>query len=234
MSDQTAGVEQGQKIGTIVKTAIDVALPGVSSILGLFWPKGKSDKDKVKKTEVEAQIKASLAKFKKQMVGEFAKNLSPIALRSAELDTLQGFLKESIGCRTRVGKMSARLYGRTKLSETDWERMAGDWKGAVTYLKRMNKVSEARIEAISFPSVRSKLVAIRDLEADMGSVESEIRIGSRAAGKGQDQSLTELRVLVTQFDKALAGIATAANFYTDKLQRELSDLVEWAKKNAAK
>src|SRR5574338_1349138 len=54
------GVETGQKIGTIIKTAISTAAPGLEQILNLIWSHSTdSNKDKATKADLQQAAKAS-------------------------------------------------------------------------------------------------------------------------------------------------------------------------------
>src|SRR5712692_3101675 len=70
------GTSTGQKIGTIVSTAINTALPGIGALLTTLWPKKDNGqpKDKASKDEMATAVEGA----KKKVLSVALDNLKPV------------------------------------------------------------------------------------------------------------------------------------------------------------
>src|SRR5271163_4012165 len=95
------GVSEGQKIGTIIKTAVTTAAPGISGFLSLLdtiWTGlGKSATDKVSKTTVTQEAnKPAVVTAAKQPQVSAQQAIQPIGKVSDELAVIGRFLGPSV------------------------------------------------------------------------------------------------------------------------------------------
>src|SRR5713101_2658185 len=77
LSQETKAPSTGQKIGTIVKDAINTALPGVTTLLDLIWGK-KDNGKKISKGELEKSIKDAKDDMQNKLTASAQEKIRPI------------------------------------------------------------------------------------------------------------------------------------------------------------
>ncbi len=211
------GVETGQKIGTIIKTAISTAAPGVSSILDLLWTHlPKPADDKAKKTDLQQAAQAQNAPVKQQAVASAQQQLQPISKLSDELAVINRFLGPSVMATQDL------IVIRTKVSEptADWVAIKNAWELAKVQIGNLKAVSDTDLNKVRDPYLRNRLMLIRN-----SNDTTVISINQEITQSNLPDLKTDLTVLLT----TLADMTAVAGYEIAELQADIGDLAAWAK-----
>src|SRR6516225_3920699 len=95
--DDPPGTDTGKRVGTIVKTAIDTALPGVTTLLNAIWGNRKNN-DSINKTDLEAKLKEARQKF----YSDAQAKLAETALVATQLGVVNQFVDGAVTASQRV------------------------------------------------------------------------------------------------------------------------------------
>ncbi len=212
----TAAQQTGEKIGTIVKTAIDTAFPAVSSLMKLIWPGGKNSDKKTKK-EVQDDIEKVQADLKKQVMTK----LQPAAQISEELGVIQEFGRTSVKAGQNIRTMRTLVTVLPPGSEL-WSRLNTEWRIASTYLaplKDTEKIGK-QIDKVREPVINARLRDLQDARADIMQ-----RIDDGLKNQNDIQDVKEQLNAMSAF---LYGIDSIGAAELGNLQQEIKGLVNWA------
>src|ERR1700733_5619281 len=159
-----AGVDTGKKIGTIVKTAIDTALPGVttgiSTIADLIWKNKSSNNEKIKKPELDEAVK----KTRTELITAAQKQIQPVGQVADELALLGKFLTPSVEANVNIIRMQTRLSSSASpVPDNVWKDQKEDWAVAKGNLAAMGSISNDELKKVRDLWLRNMLSKIRDL-----------------------------------------------------------------------
>lgn len=217
------GVDTGQKIGTIIKTAISTAAPGVSSILDLIWSHlSNPSSDKAKKTDLQkaATNQSTTDSIKQKTVANAQVQLQPISKLSDELAVINRFLAPSVTATQNL------IVIRTKMVEqtTDWQTIQNQFDLAKVQINNLKSVSDTDLDKVRDAYLRMKLSQIR------GSNDTTvISINQEITQHNLDGLKADLPVLLS----TLADMTAVAGYEIAELQSDISDLAAWAKGTGA-
>jgi isoleucyl-tRNA synthetase len=216
------GVSEGQKIGTIIKTAISTAAPGISSILDLIWGHlGDPTKTSAKKTDLQTAANNPQAQdaAKKQTQAAAQQAIQPISKVSDELAVINRFLGPSV---TATGYL---IVMRTKLADSnqDWTAIGNQWELAKTQINNLKSVSDSDLNKVRDAYLRLKLTAIRNANDT-----TVVAIGQEVSQKNADNLKTDSATLLA----TLADMTAVAGYELAELQADIGDLATWAKGGA--
>jgi hypothetical protein len=215
--------QTGQKIGTIVKTAISTAVPAVGSILDLIWAKtGKSNDDKVKKTELKtaAADDATSKQIQQQFAAMAQAKIAPVKHVADEIGIINSFLEPTVLASQHVIVMQTAL----KNSSPDWNLITIKWGLAKTQIGKTKAVTDAQINQISDIYLRDKLKQIRDTnDSNVQVIESEIA----------QKNISDLKGDLGLLSTTLGNMAAIAGYEFADLQGDINFLANWAKGTGA-
>lgn len=201
-----AGVATGQRVGNIVRAAIDTALPAVGPLLDLVWknPNGqkKGDDDKMKKSELEK----TLADATKQLKKDAELKLRDVATVSLELRVIGRFLEPVTKARENL----VRMQSRAESSTVDWSEQKTDWGVVKAQLQTVDGIGETDIDFVRDMWLRNALKQIKGVNKDQ-----VIRISAELERQAPD------RIRLTS---ALQDLSLTLNTVTAAVVYELSDL----------
>ena len=203
------GTDTGQKIGTIVKTAIDTALPAVGSLINLFWKKG--DGDKQTKQELQANIDKSQADLKKQFANKAQEKLKPVADVASELLVVGRFLEPA----TLAHEAVIQMQSRPTIDKTDWDV-------AKRQLDQIDKIADTDVNIIRDKWLRDTLMQIK-------GVNNKLAIRIKGEIDKPSPNKTQLAVNLAQLEAVLGSITQAVGYELSDLQADLKGLSDWAK-----
>lgn len=197
----------GQKIGTIVKDAIDTALPVVGSVLNLF----KKDSEKKSKSEVEEALKKEREAARKRAQDA----IKPVARVAAEVDVVRRIAASVSRANLNVSTMQVRLTA----AKPDYVEITNDWNAAKSYLSDVFAVSGDEISNVREVAVRQRLLDLKDLQRDLvGRVDSSLN----------EKQAAKLAERTAALAAVLRGFDVLAAAELQLLHEELKSLSEWA------
>jgi hypothetical protein len=211
------GEATGQKIGTIIKTAIQTALPGVSSLISLLFP-GKSDSDKVKVADVKTTASAADTQkaLQQQITAAIQPKLQPVSQVASELQVVSLFTLPSVEATKYIAVLQTNLASKS----INWTNVSTQWSLVKQQLQKVKGVSDAQINSISDLWLRSKLSAMRDAnDAQTTLIESAIAQKDGPAASAAVGSLAPV----------LDGMTAAAGYELANMQSDLTNLANWAR-----
>jgi len=204
------GVDTGKKVGNIIKSAIDVALPGVSAIMDAIWPDRK--KDSVKKDDLKKAVTDARDKF----YADAQKKVAGIDIIGKELETVSLFLEAAVGASRRVVAMRTRL----EASPVQWAELETDWKVVKNRLEGLKKIDDPKLLTIRETSLQTDFKKIRNLHLDL--LED---INAAVTQKNVDR----LKALLSDLAKTLDGVDALVGLEILTLSSEVEEASKWAK-----
>jgi hypothetical protein len=216
------GVAIGQKIGTIVKTAVSTASPGISGLLSLLdsiWTSlGKSSSDKVSATDAKAaaSTKPAVAAAVKAPAIAAQQAIQPIGKVSDEIGVVARFLGPSVKATQNL------IVIQTISSEAnpDWTEIGNNWDLAKIQVGNLKSVSDTDLDKIRDAYLRLRLAQIRD-----SNDTTVVSIGQDVSQKNLPNLKAHLAILVA----TLADMTAVAGYELAELQADIADLANWAK-----
>jgi hypothetical protein len=203
----------GQNIGTIVKVAIDTALPGLQALMNLIWPGGNPN-DRKTKAEVSTQIGQTQQTLLKQVQAK----LQALSQEAAEIKVIQTFMKSSIRAHENVTTMQVLLAVGAHDAAL-LKKLSNEWDIAKAKLSPLAQVTDAQLSAVRESSVRAHLADVRDAKddvmrrLDMALMQSDFTLIDR-----------QLAVM----SQLLSGIDSIAYAQLSDIEQEVSYLVSFA------
>jgi len=215
--DPPPGTSTGQKIGTIISTAINTALPGVTAILGLLPKKSNGQpKDSVKPDEVKTAVETA----RKQLLAAALDNLKPVNAVSEELSTLNKFLTPTVVANENLIRIQTRFTTTSQpFKDSFWQEQSGDWEVAKARLNTLSTITDGDIAKIRDLWLRNKLTSIKAQGADL-----VIRLDNAMKNK----SVAQIPDLLKNLIALLADVSMAVGYELSDLQNDLGALAKWA------
>jgi hypothetical protein len=218
ISAQDAAKAKGTAIGTVIASAIDTALPGISkltsSIVEIFKPRDNVKAEKQK--EVETAV-TSATNALSQAIKEEVKKVEPLA---TQLDTLGPFLQYGFRANAEISGLMAVLAPIQGAASPEWANsVAPRWakiKGALGGIVldandiKKNIVSE-QMQQLLLGVMEAKTVTVPAIEADL-------------AAKNKAGLMDEL----TKLGESLATLHVVARIQINGISNEVHSLVNWA------
>jgi hypothetical protein len=179
----------GSRIGTIIKDAIEVALPNTTKLLEAIFPsrsdKDKADKDKADKATVKAAADAQAAASKQAAEGKL-RDLSNVA---TELSVIGQYLERTVPASQKVSRMLAKLDGA---SNTPPPGLTKDWEAVNDDLKRLGDIKASELNTVD-PGLRLRLIEVRGIyEANKSDIPTAIEKGDVSILKSQLRAFSTL------------------------------------------
>jgi len=211
------GTATGEKIGTIIKMAIDTALPAVPQILSLIWG-NKSDKEKVDKKQLQEAVTAAREQMRKDFTENALTKIQPVRKVADELDIIYRFMGPATDANESIVKMQTLLSSNTAISDALQKQLDKEWGFAARQLATLNQVSTKDIDkTVRDRWLREKLSMIKDLNKRMVD-----DIKDQIAAK----SASELRSSLKDASNVLIQIHRAAQIEISDLQSDISGLAD--------
>src|ERR1700741_2085517 len=211
------GTATGEKIGTIIKMAIDTALPAVPQILSLIWG-NKSDKEKVDKKQLQEAVTAAREQMRKDFTENALTKIQPVRKVADELDIIYRFMGPATDANESIVKMQTLLSSNTAISDALQKQLDKEWGFAARQLATLNQVSTKDIDkTVRDRWLREKLSMIKDLNKRMVD-----DIKDQIAAK----SASELRSSLKDASNVLIQIHRAAQIEISDLQGDISGLAD--------
>jgi hypothetical protein len=206
------GQATGEKIGTIVKAAIDTALPGVTSILGLIWG-GKKEGDKISKQQLEDAIKSAREDLRQQFAANALEKIQPVKKVADELATLYKFMEPATEANESIIRIQAVISANPTITDPVQAQLKKEWSIATKQLVTLNGVDVNKTVRDGW--LREKLIMIQDLNKRMvGDISDQI--DAKNAG--------ELRDSLKDAAAALAAINRVSRVEVADLQSDIGGL----------
>jgi hypothetical protein len=211
------GVATGERIGNVVKAAINTAFPAVgpavSAIMSLI-PNNTSKN--VKTADVTAATTKALTDASTTGKVQAAQAIAPIGQVGAELATVNLFLAPSVEANNDVLAMQIQIAA----AAPDWDGIKVNWSVAKAQLTKISAVQDADINKVQDLFLRNKLTEIRGANSDL-----VIRIDAAVTAKNAAQATP----LLAKLTGVLGGMPAAAGYELANLQGDLASLASWAK-----
>jgi hypothetical protein len=218
-SEAAAGVGTGTRIGNIISTAIDTALPVIGRIMDIFRPNSKAD-DTVKKRDVEAAV----LKAQAAVQSKAREQLQALGAVATELAVVQAFA--TAGAAARINMVNITHY----LAQTprDFGRIQTEWKVAKAQLRDVEALRNDDLKAVRDPVVRVQCESVRNLNRDLTiRIDDAISRGLRG-GAEADSAAQELADPVARVTVLLGGFDALAAIELENLQGDIASLATWA------
>ncbi len=210
------GVAEGQKIGTIVKTAITTAAPAVSTILDLIWGViKKPDSAKVSKSEVTDAGGKIQAKATSDSIVAGQQKMQDVTVISDEIGVITKFLSPA----ATVTPYLAVIRSKAGETSTDWIGISNAWEIAKAQIELVKNVSDEDLTKVRDPYFRDRLRAMRDANGTI-----VLSVNQEITQKNIGDLKTDLPTLLNIYS-AMTGIG---GYELEELKAELIDLGKWA------
>jgi len=212
------GVSEGQKIGTIIKTAITTAAPAIPSILDTlfgFLNKPKPT-DKATKEELQTAANNNQKTLNSKTVAGTQKAIQPIQQVSDELEQIARFLEPSTTATQFLIVMKTKTTG----TPPDWKTIENAWEVANKQINQLKSVSDSDLNKIRDLYLRDKFRQMRNAN-DL----TVIIVNQEVTQKNLDGLKSDLPTLLG----ILANSTAMAGYEINELQAEIADLALWAK-----
>jgi hypothetical protein len=210
--------EKGTEIGTIISTAIDTALPGLSklteTIAAIFKPKEKE------KTELDAEVKKATAEFEAQV----KKNVAAIQPLSAQLAAIGPFLEYGFRASVTLSSMITFLAEHPNMAASDWQQVQADWAEVSQGLKQIPFTTQQLHEQVSDDRVEEVLLGILTAR-DVTGAGISILVNSKSSPSLLAGKLKELV-------QALSTLQYVSRIQLNNLNDQIDALVQWSKGKA--
>ncbi len=212
--EQPPGTSTGQKIGTILKAAIDTALPGVTSLVSAIWG-NRGTNDKMKKEELEKAVKEARLKFYAQA----QEKVAPIGELANEIRVVNRAFESAVKANEGVIRMESILDSDFN-PQTQWPKVEEEWQVTKAQLDSLKGLKDSDIERIRELTLQQKLKELRDVHTNV-----VIRVQSRIQAKDVNGLQTQLGIL----SQTLTGISGIVGLELAGLAREAEEAEAWAK-----
>jgi hypothetical protein len=210
------GVAEGQKIGTIIKSAITTAAPGISSILDLVWSHlSKPTADKATKTELQTAAKATPDSVEEKTQAAIQTKIQPVGQVADELAVIAKFL----GPTSKATQYLIVMRTKAADQSTDWKVIGNAWEVSKAQIASLKSVSDSDLGKVRDPYLRAKLAEMRDANDT-----SVILISQEVSQKNLPDLKSDLPALLS----ILANMTGMAGYEIAELQAEITDLSKWA------
>jgi hypothetical protein len=195
---------EGTRIGTIIKDAIDVALPNATKLIGAIFGAGNSAKKSEATVAVNKQVDSST-----QASNAKLREVSSIA---TELNVVSEYLEQSVPASQKISRLLTRLDDSPAGSmpttiKTDWDNVN----------KSLQKLSDIKMSDINTvqPGLRLTLLQVRNIyESNQSDIQESISRKDTTTLKTQLRSISSL----------LNSVVSIAGIEITDLQQGLSAL----------
>jgi hypothetical protein len=212
--DQPEAQTAGQKLGAVVKDAITTALPGVTALMNLIWPKNNNSKAK------KEDVQHNLTTARVPLLDSARARLKPVQDVSEELTLVTGYLDHSVEANNEVVHMLGRLGTSANLDSATWHSLAETWGYAKNYLNAIrDKTKDGDLQKISQYELRGHLQNIRN---------ANLKLIPRIDNALSDKDAQALKEALSDLSRSLSGITDAVGMEVADLQAGLQQLVSWA------
>lgn len=218
-AQEPPGTATGRKIGTIVRTAIETALPGASALLGLIWG-NRSSNDRINQEQLRQAVEAARPEIRDTLIAEAQRRLEPVSQIAEELRIVNYFLEAAVQANQNVITMQTRLGTTPSPTDDFWRSQTEDWDVAKNHLRRLEGVQESELELIRELWLRDQLRRIRSSNIDL-----VVRVDARLQAKDPAGLAQQLERL----SDTLQGIQAAVGYQIADLRADLRNLAEWAR-----
>jgi hypothetical protein len=210
------GTSTGQKIGTIVSTAITTALPGFKTILDLLPKKNNGQpKDNVRPDEVKAAVETA----RTQLLSAALDKLKPVNEVSGELLTLSKFLTPTVVANENLIRIQTRLATTSQpFKDNFWQAQNADWAVAKARLNTLNNITDADIAKVRDLWLRNKLSTIK-----VQGTDQVIRLDDALKNK----TVAQIPDLLKDLIGLLSDVSMAVGYELSDLQNDLGELGKW-------
>ena len=172
----------GTRIGTIIKDAIDVALPNATKLIDAIF--GRSDKATKADAKTAIDSQASTAK---QASNAKLKELANI---SAELNVVSQYLEQTVPASQKVARMLTRLEDASGSSMPGGVK--SDWDDLDKMLQKLGDIKPSDINKVD-PGLRLRLLEIRGIYASNRSdIKTSLDKNDVGGLKGQLRAISAL------------------------------------------
>jgi len=212
--DPTPSESTGEKIGTIIKTAISTALHGVSELVNIIWP--KTNPNKVNKEKLKESVEASNKALKDALVANFQEKLNGVSDIQKEIDIVKQFL-----IPTEVTKVNmARIVEKLNAPDVNWNSIVEEWDIAKTHLITIKNVDTKQIRDKWLRTILNKITTAQN--------NIIIRINNSLSSKNIENAKRHFFDL----NNIVEDVSQTMVFQLDNLSSEFLSLSQWAKGDA--
>lgn len=201
----------GVAIGTVVKDVIDTALPGVASLVDLFWPKDKNDGDKIKREDLEKAV----GDARSEMLDAVRIKLAPMGRIADELGQVNRFGTPVVLANEYAVRVGTRLEGK----DVSWVEIRTDWDIAKSKLGELKSIRDSDLLPIRDVWLRNKLRAIRDANTQLViQIDADIK----------EANSLKLGKHIEELSRLLSDIVSILGIEIENLRSDLDSVREFA------
>ena len=211
------GTATGQKIGTIVKAAVDTAFPVIGKILDIF--KSKKPDEKTTQADVQKAVKNAQAEFDKQA----KETIKPAGQIADELRVIGVFSAGSVKASINVNTMRSNLA----TSNPSFDKLRIEWKVAQGHLAEAMKVSGDQLRAVREATLRAKVIDLQDARNDL-MIRIDANLDPKLPDTERAQAITDLKEQLKAMSDLLRGFDSIGAVEITMLEDEVTGLVKWA------
>jgi hypothetical protein len=200
-----AVVSTGTKIGTIIKDAINVALPDAAKLIETLFAKSDNTNKKTATPVVEKQ--ATDAKTASDA------KLSGISAISAELSVVSQYLEQTVPASQKVARLLSRLDNAGSKMPSG---VKSDWDDLNKSLQKLNNIKASDINKVD-EGLRLRLLEIRGIyDANTDEINSSIK----------NDDISGLRTQLRAISALLNSVVAIAGIEITSLQSGLESITK--------
>ncbi len=213
VSEAQAPSSTGSRIGTIIKDAIEVALPNAAKLIDAIF--GKRDKADKKAAESAIDTQAAMAKRASEA------KLGEISNIATELNVVCQYLELTVPASQKVARMLSRLEDAS--GSTMPAGIRSDWGNLDQVLQKLSDIKKPEIEKVE-PGLRLRLLEIRDIYfANSSDIGASIERNDVGGLKSQLRAISSLlNSVVTIAGIEIASLQEGLDFVVKSLNNKTS------------
>ena len=212
----------GSTIGTIIKSALQTAVPVVGMLNTILSTSpataNKADNTKVTVGQVKGAAATPTAQqcVQQQITAAIQPKLAPVSEVAGELAVVDQFLLPSVEASKSLTLMQADLASQP----VNWPDAKLNWSLVKDQLAKVKSVPDAQINSVSDLWLRDKLTRIKSAnDAPTIIIDAQIAANDPAKTAAAVQSLAQV----------MDGMTAAAGYELANMQTDLANLATWAK-----
>jgi hypothetical protein len=206
----------GQKIGTIVSSAVDTAFPVIGKIMDLF--KTKKPDEKATQADVQKAVKTAQDDFQKNAKAK----IQPVSTISKELTVISNFASAGVKARENIANMDNLLAQATP----NYSKVALEWKIAKNNLADVLTIKPADIRAIREATIQERCLDLQSARNDlMVRIDANLDDANKQAKSFSKQ---DLQNQISAMLSLLKGFDSLAAIELASMQDDIDSLSKWA------
>jgi len=203
----------GTRLGSIIKSAIETALPAAGQIVDLIWSKIPRPDNRIDR----AQLTSAVASARLDLFSSANAKIAPVTDVVSQLNIVNQYLEPAVEATHTTSMMLGALSTASVLKGSDWATLATQWKVSKNFLA---SIGTGNAGAIPDLWLRDKLGKISNISKELiPYIDADI----------SQQRRTPLIQHLQDLQSRLSDVSAAVGYQLSDLQGHLDALAKWAR-----